>query len=49
MMIVKQRCGCEVNVHSRNAGFARREFCYKCEQIRKRLMAEQRKKFSQSA
>ena len=47
-MLVKQRCGHEVNVPASNAWFARKTMCYDCEQIYKRAMAEQRKKFSQS-
>jgi len=47
-MLVKQRCGHEVNVPARNAWFVRKTMCYGCEQIYKRAMAEQRKKFSQS-
>lgn len=47
-MLVKHRCGHEVNIPPRNASLVRRMLCWECEQIAKRLQEEQRRKFSEA-
>lgn len=47
-MLVKHRCGHEVNVPPRNAPFVRRMLCWECERLVKRLQEEQHRKIAEA-
>jgi len=47
-MLVKHRCGHEVNVPARNAPFIRRRLCEECRELAKRLQEEQDRLFEEA-